>query len=252
MTHDEFLDPGTAERLFAGAVNPADAPPGFGPVAAVLTAASAPGSVPDIDLAELAAVARRVADRSGSSNSRRSPMLGRLLTMKAAAAAGVILLGASGAAAATGSLPGTVQEIAHNTLSHVGVDIPNQDHGDNVHDPAHVENGTENAPTDSSTTVPEDGTTVTGPDPVGTDGASHDGTTDTTEAHHSEPATSGDSHSGGSNKGDGHSGDSTATTVPTTVPSTPPTTEVHHDGSGHGGSGSGGSGSSGSGDAPKV
>ena len=246
MTHDDFLDAGTAERLLAGAVNPADAPPGYGPVAAVLTAASAPGSVPDIDFGELAGVARRAADRSGSSTSRRSPMLGKLLTMKAAAAAGVILLGASGAAAATGALPGAVQGIAHDTLSHVGVDVPNQDNGDHVNDPAHVENGTENPPADSPTSVPADGTTGPGNEPVGTDGTNHDGTTDTTEAHHSEPATSGDSHSGDSHSGDsqsgdGHSGDSTPTTVPTT-----PTTEPHHDGSG-----SGSSGTSGSGDAPK-
>ena len=247
MTHDDFLDPGTAERLLAGGVNPADAPPGFGPVAAVLTAASAPGAAPDIDLGELARVARRAADRSGSSKSRRSPMLGKLLTMKAAAAAGVILIGASGAAAATGSLPGTVQEIAHDTLSHVGVEVPNQEHGDHLNNPAHVDEPATDPSTDASTTtLPVDGSssTVDSPGVAGTDGRSHDGTTETTEPAHSEPATSGD---GGSHSGDSHHGDSPSTTVPTTVPPTPPPTEPHHEGSG-----SGTSGTSGSGDAPKI
>ena len=50
-------------------------------------------------------------------------MIGKLLTLKAAAASGAILLGATGAAAATGSLPASAQRVAHETLAHVGVDV---------------------------------------------------------------------------------------------------------------------------------
>ena len=50
MTHDDFLDANTAERLLSGAVSAADAPPGYGAVASVLAAAASPGPVPEMDL----------------------------------------------------------------------------------------------------------------------------------------------------------------------------------------------------------
>ena len=173
--HDDFLDAGTAERLLAGTVAPADAPPGYGPTAAVLAAARAGVPVLAPNLAELARVAGESASQPGSpSQTRRSPVLVKLLTVKAAAAAGVILLGATSAAAATGSLPGAVQGVAHSVLSKVGVDVP----GDST-EPAGTSNKTKDSKPDesTSTTLPAGDQSPTGV-PAGTPGsddpANHD------------------------------------------------------------------------------
>ncbi len=231
MTHDDFLDANTAERLLSGAVPAADAPPGYGAVASVLAAAAYPGPVPEMDFEELARVVRGTADRPGPSPTRRSPMLGKLLTMKAAAAAGVILIGASGAAAATGTLPGSVQGVAHSTLAHVGVDVPDDDANKNSTD----------SNSDTTTTVPTDGS-APGSTPAvgGTVDTNHDGTIDATDAHGQDPATvpgatNGDDQSGDHQANDGHH-DGVGTPVPS-VPTSDPATDT-----------SGGSGSDSSGD----
>ena len=216
MTHDDFLDANTAERLLSGAVPAADAPPGYGAVASVLAAAAAPGPVPEMDFEELARVARRSADRPGPSPTRRSPMLGKLLTMKAAAAAGVILIGASGAAAATGSLPGSVQGVAHSTLAHVGVDVPDDDANDNSTDSTSDTKDTKESDDATTTTSqPADGS-APGSTPAagGTDDTNHDGTVDETDTdanddHGQDPAavpgaTNGDDQSGDHEADDGH------------------------------------------------
>jgi hypothetical protein len=70
-------------------------------------------------------------------------MLSKLLAGKALAAIGIVALTASGAAAATGSLPDPVQGVVAGAVSHVGVDLPQPgDHGksaghrqDGVHRP---------------------------------------------------------------------------------------------------------------------
>jgi hypothetical protein len=51
-------------------------------------------------------------------------MLGRFLTAKGLAALGVVALGATGAAAATGSLPDAAQDGLANAGSHVGITLP--------------------------------------------------------------------------------------------------------------------------------
>ena len=241
MTHHDFLDANTAERLLSGAVPAAAAPPGYGPVASVLAAAAIPVPVPAMDFEELARVARSAAVRPGPSTTRRSPMLGKLLTMKAAAAAGVILIGATGAAAATGSLPNAVQRVAHSTLAHVGVDVPD-DH------PANADHQADD-PSTTDTTVPADGS-APGATPAvagdngaaGTDAATDDHGQDPTDTL--DPATaqdpSDDSQPGVDQSGDGHDG-GTATT-PTTAPSPDGGSGSGSDGtgsdSGHGGSSS--------------
>ena len=254
MTHDDFLDANTAERLLSGAVPAADAPPGYGAVASVLAAAAAPGPVPEMDFEELARVARRSADRPGPSPTRRSPMLGKLLTMKAAAAAGVILIGASGAAAATGSLPGSVQGVAHSTLAHVGVDVPDDDANDNSTDSNSDTTDTKQSDDSATTTttVPTDGS-APGATPAvgGTEDTNHDGTVDEADApdatddHGQDPATvpgatNGDDQSGDHQSDDGHH-DGAGTPTPS-VPTSDPATDSSDDGSdsGHGGSDSSG------------
>src|SRR5689334_17636845 len=56
-------------------------------------------------------------------------MITQLLSGKALAAlAAATILSGGAAAAATGSLPDPVQSTVSNSLSHVGVDVPNPDH----------------------------------------------------------------------------------------------------------------------------
>ncbi|MEO6468243.1 MAG: hypothetical protein ABIP21_04020 [Acidimicrobiia bacterium] len=262
MTHDDFLDANTAERLLSGAVAAADAPPGYGAVASVLAAAVSPGPVPEMDFEELARAARRTADRPGPSPTRRSPMLGKLLTMKAAAAAGVILIGASGAAAATGTLPGSVQGVAHSTLAHIGVEVPDDDASENSNDSNSDTNDTDRSDDSATTTttVPADGS-VPGASPAvdGRDDTNHDGTVDENDAtdvnddHDQDPAaapgtTNGDdqAHDDESDADDDGVGTPTPS-VPTSDPADDSDDSDDDGDSGHGGSGSGsGSGHGGS------
>jgi hypothetical protein len=127
--HRLALDEGTAERLLTGRVAPADAPPGYGLAAAVLAAASAP---PDAD--ELAGESAVVAVFAAAARSRpvsvrlltprRSQVLTKLLTVKAAAAVLGVLVGGGVAAAATGNLPAPAQQAAHALLGGAGVPAP--------------------------------------------------------------------------------------------------------------------------------
>jgi hypothetical protein len=78
------------------------------------------------------------ADTASSPLPRRRPMLGKVLTAKAAAIAGVLVLTSGVAAAATGTLPGPVKDAAE----HVGIHISdsgdeqgdNDDQGDDTQD----------------------------------------------------------------------------------------------------------------------
>jgi len=110
------LDEATASRLLAGAIDPADAPPGYAPVAAVLAAAAGPVRAEELTgpPPTLAAV-----DPSRSEPPRR----GRSLRLVALVGVGVVALGGM-AAAATGSLPGGAQSVAHDALGAVGVSVP--------------------------------------------------------------------------------------------------------------------------------
>lgn len=122
------LDEGTAERLLTGRMDSADAPPGYGGAAAVLAAASAP---PDAE--ELAGEAEVVAVFAAAARShpvelrlvpRRSRMVTKLLTVKAAAAVLGVLMTGGVAAAATGNLPAPAQQAAHALLGGAGVPAP--------------------------------------------------------------------------------------------------------------------------------
>jgi len=114
------LDPDTAERMLAGAVDPADAPPGYAGVVRVLAAAAAPPSAGELDGEREAVAAFRAAHRP-LDPSRRKPVLGKLVSAKVLAgiAAGVVSVGTA-AAAATGTLPGPAQDVAHRILHGAG------------------------------------------------------------------------------------------------------------------------------------
>ena len=127
--HRLALDEGTAERLLTGQLDSADAPPGYSQVAALLAAMSAP---PDTE--ELAGQATIVeifaaAARSHSPqliDPRRSRVLTKLLTAKAAAAVLGVLMSGGVAAAATGNLPAPAQQAAHALLGSAGVPAPTE------------------------------------------------------------------------------------------------------------------------------
>jgi hypothetical protein len=113
------LDEGTAERLLAGSMDPADAPPAYRRVAMVLAAASAKPGPEELAsearaVRSLAKVARSVPHRAPS---RRSSVLSKVLTLKAAmvaATATVVLAGVAGAA--TGTLPDPAQRVADKMI----------------------------------------------------------------------------------------------------------------------------------------
>jgi hypothetical protein len=127
------LDEDSASRLLQGLVHPDDAPPSYGAVAGLLNSASQlPLGAVDEDTAAttVAAMVEVIRDASPAPQvSRRKAMLGKLLAGKALAAVAVIGLTASGAAAATGSLPDPAQGVVSGALSHVGVNVPHPNHG---------------------------------------------------------------------------------------------------------------------------
>ncbi len=112
------LDDGTAARLLAGDLAPADAPPGYAAVATVLQAAAAPPRPAELDGEDAARTAFTAALRVGPAPRRRHPARVAVLV-----AAGVLCLGGV-AAAATGTLPRSVQSAAHDAFGSVGVSVP--------------------------------------------------------------------------------------------------------------------------------
>jgi hypothetical protein len=135
-TNRHFLDEDSASRLMQGLVHPDDAPPGYGAVAGLLnSAARLPLGPVDEDAATATVSAMVEVIRVASPApeiSRRKSMLSKLLAAKALAAVAVIGLTASGAAAATGSLPDQAQSVVSDALSHVGVNVPHPDHGNSA------------------------------------------------------------------------------------------------------------------------
>jgi hypothetical protein len=108
------LDDDSADRLLAGRLDPADAPPGYAETAAVMAAVTAPARPDELAGMQASLDAFRAALHAPPLSPRRQPMLVRLLTVKALAAAftGALLIGGV-AAAATGSLPEAAQRMAH-------------------------------------------------------------------------------------------------------------------------------------------
>jgi len=128
-SHRLALDEDTAERLLTGRLAPADAPPGYGRVAAVLAAVSAPPDAEELAgqtavLALFAAATRSRPVDMRLLTPRRSQVITKLLTAKAAAAVLGVLLTGGVAAAATGNLPAPAQQAAHTLLGGAGVPAP--------------------------------------------------------------------------------------------------------------------------------
>ena len=135
------IDEDTASRLLQGLVHPDDAPPGYGAVADLLnSAARLPlGPVDEDATTTVSAMVAVIRDAPPTPEiSRRKSMLGKLLAGKALAAVAVLGLSATGAAAATGSLPDQAQAVVSDAASHVGVNIPHPNHGKSA---AHRQDG---------------------------------------------------------------------------------------------------------------
>jgi hypothetical protein len=122
------IDDLTAERLLAGAVDPDDAPPAYAQVAALVQTAKAPASADELVRrdADVSAVAAALTEQlAGTTTPERTRMISRRFGAKALAIAiPALALTATGAAAATGSLPGSAQSAVHGALAHVGVSVP--------------------------------------------------------------------------------------------------------------------------------
>jgi hypothetical protein len=120
------LDEETAERLLAGDLPPAEAPPGYAKVAALLAAAAAEPTPEELTgqsaaLAELRAVTR---PRRAATRARRAARPPR---RRWAGLAAVVLVGAlvtGGVAAATGGLPEPVGDVARSILGTAGDPTP--------------------------------------------------------------------------------------------------------------------------------
>jgi hypothetical protein len=154
------LDDDSATRMLQGLVHADDAPPGYGAAAGLLAAAARPVAIDeDAATATVSAMVEAIRDSAPApQTSRRKSMLTKLLAGKALAALGVVALTASGAAAATGSLPTPVQSAVSGAASHVGVDLPNPNHGNSA---GHRQDGKHRPGTD--TTSATGGTDDNGP-----------------------------------------------------------------------------------------
>ena len=125
--HRQTLDDDSASRMLQGLVHRDDAPPGYGSVAGLLaSAAQLPPLTEDAGTATISAMVEVI--RAGAAptpeTSRRRSMLGKLFAGKALVAMATVALTATGAAAATGSLPAPVQGAVSEAVSHVGVNLP--------------------------------------------------------------------------------------------------------------------------------
>ena len=120
------------ERLLEGRLDPASAPPGYGGLARLLAAATAPAAPEELAgeqraLAEFTAVMRSTPPTLVP---RRIAVPGKVFTMKAAAAALVAVLSVGGiAAAATGHLPGQASSVADRATVTSGADASGQGMG---------------------------------------------------------------------------------------------------------------------------
>jgi hypothetical protein len=125
------LDEETAERLLAGDLTPAEAPPAYAKVAELLATAAAEPTPEELAgqpaaLAELRAVTR---PRRAATRARRAarPPRRRWAGLAAVALVGALVTG--GAAAATGGLPEPVRDVARSILGTAGDPTPGPDDG---------------------------------------------------------------------------------------------------------------------------
>jgi hypothetical protein len=108
------------ERLLDGRLDPAEAPAGYGQLARLLAAATAPPTPEELVGEQRVLAQFQAVLHPPTLVPRRAPMPSKLLTVKAAAAALVAVLSIGGVAAATGLLPGQAEQAAEQTASTTG------------------------------------------------------------------------------------------------------------------------------------
>jgi hypothetical protein len=155
------VDHDTVDRLLAGRLDPADAPPGYAAVARLLAAATAPAGRDEL-AGERAAVVEFLAVAHANPptpSPRRAGMPSKLFRIKAAAAVIAAVLSLGGvAAAATGILPAAVQRMAGNAPADSG--------GASATGQEHAATGSAAASTAAGSTTGKDHA-ATGPDASG-------------------------------------------------------------------------------------
>ena len=118
-------DQDTLERLLDGRLDAASAPPGYGGLARLLVATSAPAAPEELagERQALATFAGVMRSHPPTLSPRRTAVPGKVFTMKAAAAALVAALSIGGvAAAATGLLPDQASPVANQAVATTAAD----------------------------------------------------------------------------------------------------------------------------------
>ncbi len=125
------LDDDTAERLLSGTIDAGDAPPGYARVTEILAAASAVATPSELAGESDALAMFRTQSQSPSAvagaavvslEEHRTRRVSRKAVLVGVVAG--VILASTGVAAAGGDLPEPVQRVAHQTLSHIGVSVP--------------------------------------------------------------------------------------------------------------------------------
>jgi hypothetical protein len=166
------LDDDSASRLLQGLVHPDDAPPGYASVAGLLaSAAQLPPADEHAGEATISAMvevirAGAVVPRTQAPQTGRKSKLGKIFAGKALVAMATVALTATGAAAGTGTLPDSVQNVVAGAVSHVGVNIPQPNHGKSA---GHRQDGNHPQPGDKGQSGADHG------QPAGDDGAGNSG-----------------------------------------------------------------------------
>jgi hypothetical protein len=121
----EGADQDLLDRLLDGRLDPASAPPGYGRLARLLAAATAPAAPEELagEQLVLAEFAAEMRSTPSTRVPRRTAVPRKVLTMKAAAAALVAVLSLGGvAAAASGLLPDQASPVAEQAPATTGAD----------------------------------------------------------------------------------------------------------------------------------
>ena len=132
------LDANTSDRLLAGAVAPADAPPGYADVASLLAALSAKPTDDELARAadHVAMISAAVLSTSGiqSPPPRRSFIPFALSRPRIAAVLIAAGLACTGGLASAGALPGAAQDIASEILGKIGISVPGSNESAGSHE----------------------------------------------------------------------------------------------------------------------
>ena len=127
------LDANTSDRLLAGALAPADAPPGYAAVARLFEALSAQPTADELarEAEHEGMIATAVLSSSGTqfSSPPRSFTPFALSRPRIAAVLIAAGLACTGATASAGVLPGAAQDIASAILDKVGISVPDSNAG---------------------------------------------------------------------------------------------------------------------------